>query len=77
MGVSPLMIFPLTMDDLSILLAATAILLLVTSELISSYSGKVAIKLDKKRLRRVGIIFSIFFLLTVGIRMYEIILEAI
>jgi hypothetical protein len=64
------MIFPLDFGDLSILLAMTAIVLLVTSELLPSYYRKILI--NRKRLRRTAIVFSIFFLITVTLRVVNI-----
>lgn len=61
--------------DLSILFAVTAIVLLVTSELISPYNRRITILLNRKRLRRVAIMFSIFFLVTVGMKVLEIVVQ--
>jgi hypothetical protein len=72
-----LMIFPLNLDDLSILIAVTAIILLVTAELISPYNRRIRIYLDRKRLRRAAFFFSVLFLATVGLRVYQIIISAI
>ena len=66
-------IFPLDLGELSILFALTAITLLVTSEMLSSYRGRISILIDKKRLRRASVIFAILFLVTVGIKIYSII----
>jgi len=71
------MIFPIDWGELSLLLAMMAIILLVTSELISSYNLQVSILLNKKRLRRVAMIFSVLFLITVGIKAYETILTVL
>ena len=65
------MILPLDFGDLSILLAITAIILLITSEFLSSYQRKVLV--NRRRLRKAGIVFAVFFLLTVGIRIVSII----
>jgi predicted nucleic acid-binding Zn ribbon protein len=61
--------FPLSLWDISSLLAFTAIILLITSELASSHYGKTSLLINKKRLRNAAIIFSILFLITVAIRM--------
>ena len=66
--------FPLSFWDLSLWLAVTAILLLVTSELISPRYGKTNLLIEKKRLRNVALTISILFLVTVIIRIYEIII---
>jgi len=66
--------FPLSFWDLSLWLAVTAIILLVTSELISPRYGKTNLLIEKKRLRNVALTISILFLITVIIRVYEIII---
>jgi hypothetical protein len=48
-----------------------ALILLITSELLSQYYGKLSI--NKKKLRNTAIIISALFLITVAIRIYEII----
>jgi hypothetical protein len=68
------MIFPLGFWDISLLLAITAIILLITSELLSSYYGKVNILINKKRLRNTAIAVSVLFLITLAIRISSIIL---
>lgn len=65
--------FPLSFWDISLLLAITAIILLITSELLSPYYGKVNILINKKRLKNVALTFSILFLITVAIRIISII----
>jgi len=67
------MTFPLGFWDISLLLAITAIILLITSEHISPYYGKVNIIINKKRLINVGLATSILFLATVAIRIISII----
>ncbi len=58
--------------DISLLFAITAIMLLIISELLSSYYGKVNILIDKKKLRNAAIVLSILFLITLAIRILEI-----
>jgi hypothetical protein len=70
------MILPVDLGELSILLAVTAIILLVTSELISS-NTRASILLDRKKLRRVAIVFSVLFLVIVGVRILEIASDAL
>jgi len=67
------MTFPLGFWDISLLLAITAIILLITSELISPYYGKVNIIINKKRLKNTALTFSFLFLITVTIRIISII----
>ena len=66
--------FPLTTDDASLLLAVTSLILLVTSELLSPYYGKINIRINRKRLRNAAIFFSIIFLATVGLKVANIII---
>lgn len=67
--------FPLTLWDISLLLAVTAIVLLVTSELLSPHYGTTNLKINKKRLRNAAITTSSLFLITVAIRIVGLILN--
>jgi hypothetical protein len=69
------MSFPLTLSDLSLWLAVTAIILLITSELLSPSYGTTSTRINNKRLRNAGVVVSILFLITVAIRIINIILE--
>jgi len=69
------MMFPLGLWDISLLLAVTAITLLVASELLSVYYGKINIKINRKKLRNTSLVFSIMFLATVAIRVASLILN--
>jgi hypothetical protein len=66
--------FPLSFWDISLWLAITAIILLITSELISPYYGKTRMLINKKRLKNAALAMSILFLITVAIRIYGIII---
>ena len=68
--------FPLSFWDISLLLAVTAIILLITSELVSPYYGKTNLIIKKKRLRNIALAVSIVFLITVAIRIFDIITSA-
>ena len=68
------MMFPLGFWDISLLTAITAIILLITSELLSPQYGKVNIKTNKKRLKNAAITLSIMFLATVAIRVISILM---
>jgi hypothetical protein len=68
--------FPLSFWDISLLLAVTAIILLITSELVSPYYGKTNLIINKKRLRNIALAVSIVFLITVAIRIFDIITSA-
>jgi hypothetical protein len=66
------MSFPLTLSDISLWLAVTAIILLVTSELLHSlpqYSARLMI--DKKRLRLAALGVGLAFLATVVMRIFQ------
>jgi len=68
------MMFPLGFWDISLLLAITAIILLITSELLSSYYERINILVNKKRLKNTALMASALFLATVAIRIASIIL---
>lgn len=67
------MIFPVDVGEISILLAVTAIVLLVTSELLSPYNRRINIFISRRRMRRAAIFFSLLFLITVAVKIFEII----
>ena len=68
------MTFPLSLSDMNILLGVVALLLLVTSTLVSSYHGKVKILISKKRLSGVAAVIAILFLVTVAVKIMDVIL---
>jgi len=68
--------FPLDLMDITLWLAITAIILLVTSELISPHYGKTNLVIEKKRLRNVALTISTLFLITVLFHIYEIIIAS-
>jgi hypothetical protein len=67
--------FPLAFWDISLWLAVTAIILLITSELISPYYGKTNLLINRKRLRNAALTISILFLATVAMRIANIIIN--
>ena len=67
--------FPLSFWDLSMWLAVTAIILLITSELISPYYGKTNLLINKKRLRNIALITATLFLITVAVKIATIIIN--
>jgi hypothetical protein len=69
------MAFPLGLWDLSLWTAITAMILLVTSELLSPYYGRTRFMINRKRLRIVALIVAFVFLATVTYRVYEIIIK--
>ena len=66
--------FPLGFSDLSLWTAFVAIVLLVTSELLSPYYGSSGIRINRRRLRLVALLFAFIFLGTVAYRVYQIII---
>lgn len=68
--------FPLSLWDLSLWLAVTAIILLATSELISPRYGKTNLLIERKRLKNVALTVGFLFLITFIIRIYEIIITS-
>jgi len=68
------MSFPLGLWDISLWLAISAAILLITSEMISPNYGKTNVYINRKRLRKAAIAVSLLFLVTVAIRVIGIIL---
>jgi hypothetical protein len=58
---------PITVQDLSILLAVSAILLLVTAELVPYIFGEKTLVSDMKKLRNISIVLGVLFLITIAI----------
>lgn len=67
------MTLPIDFGSISLLLAIMSIVLLVTSEILSSRLSYVNVQLDKKKLRNAAMATSILFLITIAIRMASII----
>lgn len=65
--------FPLSLWDASLVLAVTAIVILITSEILSPYYGASNLKINKKRLKNAALATSLIFLVTVAIRIGTII----
>jgi hypothetical protein len=68
------LLFPLGFWDLSLWTAVVAIILLVTSELLSPYYGKTGIMINRHRLRLVALLVAFLFLGTVAYRVYQIVI---
>jgi hypothetical protein len=64
---------PLNFWDISLWLAVTTIILLITAELISPYYGQTNLLINKKKLKNAALIMGLLFLITVAIRIYGII----
>jgi len=59
--------------DISLWLAVVAIILLATAELISPYYGHLNLLIDRRRLRRVALVMGMLFLVTVALRIINLI----
>ena len=68
------MMFPLDFWDLSLFFAVMALILIITSGLLSTRSGKPNILISKKKLEKAAIAFSSLFLVTVILRIINSIL---
>ena len=63
----------ITLDDLSLLLAVSAVLLLVTAEFVPYIFGDKTIVSDIKKLRYLALSLGIMFIVTVAFRIFELI----
>ena len=64
--------FPLSLGDVSLVLGIVALVLLVTSELASSYLER-NLAIEKKVLKRAALMFNFAFLFMVAVKIYQII----
>ena len=64
---------PLDFWNISLWLAVSAIILLITAQLVSAYDGKATLLIDQRRLRNTAIVMGMLFLVTVAIRIYGIV----
>ncbi|MGB9914270.1 MAG: hypothetical protein ACPLIG_00880 [Candidatus Bathyarchaeales archaeon] len=62
--------FPMNLSDISLWLAVMAIILLITSEIVSSITEP-QIMIEKKRLRLVAIALGMGFMATVVMRIFQ------
>jgi hypothetical protein len=67
------MTFPLGLLDISLWLAIAAIILLITSQMLSPRYSKINILIDRKKLKNVAYAVSFLFLATMAIRIISII----
>ena len=63
---------PLAFQDLSLLLAVSAILLIVTAELVPYVSGEKTLISDIKKLRNLAMVLGVMFLVTVAITIFNL-----
>jgi hypothetical protein len=64
-----------TLQDIRILLALGALLLLVTAELAPHISGEKMLTSDIKKLRYLALLISVLFLVTIAIELFNIALN--
>jgi Ni,Fe-hydrogenase I cytochrome b subunit len=62
--------FPLSFFDITIWLAITAIILLATSEYLSSHYGQATPFINRKRLRALALIVSMLLMFAVFVQIY-------
>lgn len=62
------MTFPIDYWDIIFLLAVTSLILLVTSELLSPYYGKLNLVINKNKIKNVATTLSILFVVTLVMR---------
>ncbi len=67
---------PFTFWSISLWLAVTAIILLITAQLASSYDGPATLLLNTKKLKQAAIILGLLFLTTVAIQIYQTIITS-
>ena len=61
---------PLNFMSVSLLLGTTAVILLVTAQLVLSYEGPLNIVVEERKIEIAGIFVGILFLITIAIRIY-------
>ena len=67
---------PLDFWNVSLWLAVTAIILLITAQLASAYDEPATLLIEKKRLRKAALVIGVLFLITVAMRIYGTITTA-
>jgi len=65
--------FPFDFWNISLWLAVSGIILLITAQLVSAYDGKATLLIDQRKLKTAAVIMGILFLAMVAIRIYGII----
>jgi hypothetical protein len=64
---------PFDFWNISLWLAVTGIILLVTAQLASTYDGKATILIEQKKLKTTALFIGALFLVTVAMRIYGIV----
>jgi hypothetical protein len=65
---------PLSLTDLSLFTAILAVILSLTSELLSPYYGSTGIVMDRKRFRNVALLVAMIFISSVALRIGQILM---
>ena len=65
--------FPFDFWNISLWLAVTSIILLITAQLASAYDGKATLIIDLKKLKTMALVIGVLFLVTVAMRIYGIV----
>jgi hypothetical protein len=65
--------FPLNIWDVSLWLAATSIILLITSEVLFTHYGKINVHVEKKRFKNAALATATLFLVTVALKILNIV----
>lgn len=66
------MAFVFSFWDLALWMGAIALIMLIASELLMPYSGRKNAIIEIKKLRTVGILFSVAFVFAVGVRILSL-----
>jgi hypothetical protein len=64
---------PLDFWNISLWIAVTSIVLLITAQLISAYDGPSMLLIDQRKLKIVALTMGILFLATAAVRIYGIV----
>ena len=66
---------PLALNDMIFFLGAATMLLMLTSEIMCSYYGRVNVLVEKRRLRSASLFISALFLVAILIGVYSILIQ--
>jgi hypothetical protein len=67
---------PINFWNISLWLAVTATVLLITAQLVSTYDGEASLLIDQRRLKNAALLTGILFLATVAVHILSIIKSA-
>jgi hypothetical protein len=67
--------FPLSFLDISLWFAVMSITLIITSEFVSPYYGRINLLIDQSRLRKVALLLGMLFVLTALLHILGMALE--